>query len=143
MIVRKMEARDVPAAAAMEKEFFSDPWSEKAFQDAISDENALYVVLEEEGKVIGYCGLWQSFEEADIMNVAIAGEHRQKGAGYFMLTELMELGRKMGITAFSLEVRESNLPAIRLYQKLGFSLEGIRRNFYQKPTENAWVMWKR
>lgn len=143
MIVRKMEASDVPTAAVMEKEIFSDPWSEKAFLDAISDENALYVVLEEEGKVVGYCGLWQSFDEADIMNVAVAEECRQKGAGYFMLTELMKMGGQRKIEAFSLEVRESNLPAIRLYQKLGFSLEGIRRNFYQKPTENAWVMWKR
>ena len=141
--VRLMTESDVSAAAALEAACFSEPWSEKSFLDALHNENTLYLAAEEDGRFIGMCGLWQSLDEADVMNVAVDPALRGRGVAAALMEELMRLGRERGITAFSLEVRSSNQPAIGLYQKCGFVTEGVRRNFYAKPTEDALIMWKR
>ena len=96
-----------------------------------------------ENILIGYIGVWQSFEEADITNVAVTLEERRKGVGYLLLERAIEEALYRGITALTLEVRESNQAAIRLYQRFGFLTEGIRPNYYEKPKENAVIMWNR
>lgn len=139
--IRKMQEEDLKEVAAIEAACFSMPWSEKGFGDAIARRDTLYLCALEDGKVAGYCGLWQSFEEADITNVAVREESRNRHVGRAMLEKLMELGRDQGITAFTLEVRAGNAPAIKLYENLGFHSAGIRKNFYEKPTEDAVIMW--
>ena len=84
----------------------------------------------------------QVLDEADITNVSVDAASRRDGVGESMLQELMRRGEQKGIKAFTLEVRESNLAAISLYQKLGFVSAGIRKNFYDAPKENAVIMWK-
>lgn len=69
--------------------------------------------------------------------------YRKKGFARLLLRELMQKSAASGVENFTLEVRESNLPAIRLYESLGFVTEGIRKNFYRNPNENALIMWKR
>ena len=91
--------------------------------------------------MIGYCGLLRSFDEADVMNVAVAPDFRNRGVGRRMLQELMRRGTGRGIRRYTLEVRQSNDAAIHLYEKLGFASVGIRKNFYEKPTEAAVIMW--
>lgn len=81
--------------------------------------------------------------EGNITNVVVAEEARNKGIGTKMLRHLMEEGERNGLGAFTLEVRVSNAPAIHVYEKLGFLSEGIRPNFYEKPAEDAVIMWKR
>ena len=82
--------------------------------------------------------------EGDITNVVVHPDYRKRGIAYKMLTELLYRGEeKYGIEAYTLEVRESNIEAIRLYERLGFVREGIRKDFYEKPEENALIMWKR
>ena len=93
--------------------------------------------------MIGCCGLWKSFEEADICNVAVREGYRRQGVARRMLLFLMDLGSRAGIERYTLEVRRSNLPALRLYEKLGFSVEAVRRNFYENPAEDALLLWKR
>ena len=141
--VRRMTEADVPCAAALEAACFSEPWSEKSFLDAIRDRNTLYLVAEDCGKIVGMCGLWQSFDEADVMNVAVDPAFRRCGVADALMGNLFLLGKERGISAFTLEVRSSNRPAIALYEKLGFVTEGIRKNFYSKPVEDALIMWKR
>ena len=85
----------------------------------------------------------QVLEEADITNVAVDVPFRGRGIGFLMLQELMRIGRERGVEAFTLEVRQSNQAAISLYERLGFENCGIRKNFYEKPTEHAVIMWKR
>ena len=83
-----------------------------------------------------------SFEEADISNVAVKKNFRRKNVAENMLNKLFyECGEK-GVSDITLEVRETNVPAISLYEKLGFEEAGIRKNFYEKPVENALIMWK-
>lgn len=140
---RRMEVRDTPAAAQIEAASSREPWSRKAYEDALSNENACYVVAELEGRVVGCCGLWQSFEEADICNVVVEKSCRKRGIALQMLEFLMELGRQRGAVHFTLEVRSGNAAAVSLYEKLGFLTEGVRKGFYQNPKEDALIMWKR
>lgn len=142
MQVRRMEERDLDQVAELEQAIFSMPWSRKAFQDSISLAHTLYVVAEDEGKILGYCGCYQMLEEAEITNVAVAEAFRGQGIASRMLETLMSLGEEQGAFAYTLEVRAGNEAAIRLYEKLGFENLGIRKNFYEKPVEDAVIMWR-
>lgn len=139
-----MAQEDAAAAAVLEKECFSQPWSEKAYLHTLADENALYLVAEtEDGTFAGMCGLLDILGEGDISNVAVKEPFRRQGIAERMLAELMTQGRERGITAFTLEVRASNEAAIRLYEKFDFICEGRRKNFYEEPREDALILWRR
>ncbi|MCI6713350.1 MAG: ribosomal protein S18-alanine N-acetyltransferase [Lachnospiraceae bacterium] len=140
---RQMCPEDVPFISRLEEETFSMPWSPDDFLDMISKEDARYYVAEEDGRVMGGCGVLLIVGEGNITNVVIAPEARNRGIGTGLLRYMMEEGKKDGLTAYTLEVRVSNAPAIHVYEKLGFVSEGIRPNFYEKPTEDAMIMWKR
>lgn len=140
---RTMRKEDTEAAARIEAASSGEPWSQQSYADALSNENAYYLAAEYEGSVIGCCGLWQSFEEADICNVVVEESFRRRKIAEEMLTALMEAGKKRGVLHFTLEVRKGNTAAVRLYEKLGFITEGVRRGFYQNPKEDALIMWKR
>ena len=102
----------------------------------------MQMAAEIDGEIAGYCGFYQSLEEAEITNVAVKRQFQRRGIGRKLLLELMRLGKEQGAFAFTLEVRVSNLPAIRLYESLGFVSFGIRPDFYEKPKENALIMWR-
>ncbi len=138
-----MEEKDLDEVAAIESSLFTMPWSKKNFLDSLVQEDTLYLTARENGKIVGYCGLLRSFEEADITNVAVAPLMQGRGIACSMLQKLLLLGEQAGIREFTLEVRKSNQRAIHVYEKLGFSSEGIRPNFYEKPKEDAVIMWKR
>lgn len=128
----------------MEKKIFSEPWSLKSFEDTLKQKETIYIVAKEEhGSILGYCGLWSAAPEGYICNVAVAPEYRNRQIGETLLKELLNRGYRAGLTMFTLEVRKSNQPAISLYQKFGFREEGIRKNFYNFPKEDAIIMWLR
>lgn len=141
--IREMTPQDVPQAAALEAQIFSQPWSEKGFLDTLHSQDALYLTVWGEGNLLAYCGFLQSFETADIMNVAVREEYRRRGIAYAMLAELMNRGRQRGIKRYTLEVRAGNTAALQLYARLGFESAGIRKNFYEKPREDAVILWTR
>lgn len=140
--VRKMCATDIEEVAAIEKTIFSMPWSADSFRDSLALEHTIYLTAEVDGKIAGYCGMYKLFHEGEIVNVAVKSEYRKHGVAMAMLRELIQLGEAAEIDTFLLEVRETNRPARNLYEKLGFTQMGIRKNFYEKPVENAIVMWK-
>ena len=139
-MIRKMCKEDLPFVAAIEEKTFSQPWSIEGFYDAISMEENHYVVCEEEGKIVGYCGYYGTVQEGEITNVAIEERYRNRGYGRKMLTELMKIASDHHVERLVLEVRISNDSARHLYQKLGFKELGIRKNFYQHPIEDAVIM---
>ncbi|MCD7884037.1 MAG: ribosomal protein S18-alanine N-acetyltransferase [Lachnospiraceae bacterium] len=143
MYAEQMQPSDIPEVAGIEQECFSQPWSENSFHSALEQEASFYLVVKtkETGRIAGYCGLLQSFDDAEILNVAVRKELRGRGIGYAMLRCLMELGGKFGIRHYTLEVRKGNAAALALYKKLGFDAAGIRRNFYRDPSEDAVIMW--
>lgn len=141
LIIREMQLEDVPTVAVLEAECFSEPWSEQAFQDALKQPEALMMVAIGMGNnPMGYCGIYLSADEGEITNVAVRPDHRKQGIADAILTEVLSEAWKRGAQTIYLEVRESNLPAQKLYEKHGFESCGIRKNFYRKPTEHAIVM---
>lgn len=142
---RIMEEKDLDQVCEIEHETFSQPWKREDFLQMIQQDHSLYIVAvqNETEIVIGGCGVRNILGEGEITNVVIRKEYRNQGFAYMMLQELILQGEAIGITDYTLEVRESNLAAINLYKKLDFHIEGIRKNFYEKPMENGIIMWKR
>lgn len=143
MNIRKMQESDLLQVAAIEKTVFSVPWSLESFRESMELEHTIYLVAEENDNIMGYCGMYRVFNEGEIVNVAVAEAYRRKKVALHLLEQLFVESSVLRVDNFFLEVRESNKPAIQLYKQLGFIEAGIRKNFYEKPRENAIFMWKR
>ena len=144
MNIRLMAEEDVESVSNIERQLFSKPWTKQDFLNSMSDRHNIYLVAEnDQHEVVGYCGIWGVLDEGQITNVAVREEDQGKGIGYEMLQELIAIGKNEGLSQYTLEVRVSNKRAIRLYEKLGFEEEGIRKEFYDKPVEDASIMWLR
>ena len=142
-MIRRMQEKDLPRAAALERECFSVPWLEESLRQSLRNSDYLFLVAEEEGHITGYAGLLKVADEGDVTNIAVGAAYRGKGIGKKLTERLLEEGRRCGLRAFTLEVRVSNQSAIHVYEKLGFASEGIRKRFYERPVEDALIMWKR
>ncbi len=141
MLIRHMQEEDMDQVYAIESNSFSRPWSRDSFLQSLRNPGNLYLVVEEEGRILGYCGLWGIVGEGEITNVAVDSRYRNQGVGEAMLRELLRQAGESGIEAFTLEVRLSNISAIHLYHKLGFQDTAIRKNYYDAPVEDALIMW--
>ncbi|MBQ8518130.1 MAG: ribosomal protein S18-alanine N-acetyltransferase [Agathobacter sp.] len=140
MLIRKMALEDVTAVVQIEQECFSLPWSEKSFEDSILREDTIFLVCEEASVVTGYMGMYVSFDEASVTNVAVSPAFRKRGYGERLVTAAKEAAKCAGAESIFLEVRVSNAPAISLYKKMGFEELGIRKKFYEHPVEDAIIM---
>lgn len=140
---QQMTINDLDAVSEMEKRCFTMPWSREDYENALSREDTVYMVAKEDDRIIGSCGVRNILAEGEITNVMIDEPYRGRGISAPMLLELLKQGEAIGIEHFFLEVRKSNEPAIKLYMKCGFVVEGLRKNLYEKPSEDGFVMWKR
>ena len=138
--IRKMERADAAEVSRLEAEIFTKPWSQQGFLDALSGENVIFLVAESLGKIVGYCGMYCAADEGEITNVAVAPEARNRGVGKLLMAQFLEEAKKAGARQVILEVRVSNEAALHLYEKFGFSVCGIRKDFYEEPVEDAYVM---
>ncbi len=139
MKVTGLTPQNVEGVFQIEQACFSTPWSLESFKNDLTNENAVYFCLEEDGKVIGYVGMWQSLDEGNINNIAVLQEYRRKGYGKLLLEHLIAYGKEHNLSFLTLEVRESNTGARALYQSVGF-LEVGRRNKYYERCEDAILM---
>lgn len=140
-ILSKMSERHISQIAEIEKECFSDPWSEGAIREELEYKNSYFLVAETDG-VVGYIGVQEICGEAYITNVAVKAECRKAGIGRALLKAACEGARSRNCEFITLEVRESNFTAISLYESEGFQRVGIRKNFYSSPTENGIIYTK-
>ena len=141
IIIRKMQPEDLAEVCKIEKDNFSLPWSEKSFLESMEREDTVFLVALEDEEVAGYIGCYCIAGAGEITNVAVKVSYRRKGIGGKLLQKLYEEGAALDTQEYFLEVRESNEAAIGLYLRQGFVKEGIRKNFYEKPVENAVIMW--
>jgi ribosomal-protein-alanine N-acetyltransferase len=132
----------IPMMAALEAKSFSNPWSESSLNLFFDTESAIMVICLEDGCFASYCNLLTVLDEVQIINVATDPAFKKQGCAKAVLEFVLEESKKRGITTISLEVRESNIPAISLYESLGFFVAGKRKDFYTDPRENALVMIK-
>ena len=138
MQIDKMIKEDAQALYELDKLCFSVPWSKKSFEEEAENANASYFVARENDEIIGYGGVWLVAGEGQITNIAVHPDHRKKHIGSKLLECILEECRDS--FQIILEVRESNIPAICLYEKYGFIKAGIRKRFYHSPEEDGITM---
>lgn len=138
-VIREMQESDIEEIAHLEKECFSEPWSETSLRDELENETARFYVIRDNENLLGYIGSNNICNEVYITNVAVNKECRGKGYGKTLVNHLIKQSELEKACFITLEVRESNENAISLYEKCGFKLIGKRKNFYSKPTEDALI----
>lgn len=142
MEIIQMDLSHAQQVALLEQTCFSDPWSLNAIESEISNPLSLWMVAVENDCVIGYIGSQSVLGEADMMNLAVSQKARGRGIGSKLVLALIECLRQNGVYRLTLEVRVSNEPAIKLYEKIGFQIIGRRPNYYYHPKEDAFIMGK-
>lgn len=138
-LIKRMSEEHIHSIAELEKICFSEPWSENSLREEIDNKDAFFIVVADGDKVLAYGGMHISFGECYVDNIAVLPEERGKGLGEKITKALLNEAESYG-EFFTLEVRESNIPAVKLYEKLGLETVGVRKNFYRNPTENALIM---
>lgn len=142
-MITLMTKQHLDEVMRLEEELFTSPWTREAFEYEL-EENPFshHAVLEMDGQIAGYCGLWCLFDRAEIANIAVAKAFQRR----HLALRLMDWMEKKAIAedceTISLEVRLSNAPAIALYKKCGFEIVSIRKDYYQDNHEDAWLMMK-
>jgi ribosomal-protein-alanine N-acetyltransferase len=139
--VRKANASDAGAIAELEKTAFLVPWSEDSIRRDIEENDTAHVVVAEDGGVFaGYADIWLVAGEGQLNNIAVMPEMRRRGVGTAIMEALIDFLGDSGAFEMSLEVREGNENAQRLYRRLGFTCAGVRPHYYEDNGEDALIM---
>jgi ribosomal-protein-alanine N-acetyltransferase len=140
--IRLAEEKDLPDMARIEADNFSEPWSLKGFQDALNlpETARLFTAVDEKDHLLGYLVLYFTDFDGELETVAVEKGFRGHGIGGALLSAMLDFGREKNLEQIVLEVRPSNEPALALYKARGFLPCGVRKNFYNFPTEDAIVM---
>ncbi|GGA15357.1 ribosomal-protein-alanine acetyltransferase [Paenibacillus marchantiophytorum] len=142
MVFRSMNAADIPYICEIEEEAFTTPWTKGAFENELTNNQfAHYMIMDIEGEVAGYGGMWLIMEEAHVTNIAVRNTYRGRKLGERLIRELMKTAAFLGAIRMTLEVRASNDVAQNLYEKVGFRSVGVRKGYYTDNREDAVIMW--
>ena len=144
-IVEPLTARaDIDAVLAIENASFTSPWTREMYLAEFDNTGISYFYLAKTplGEIIGFCSFWRVLDELHINNLAVAPELRRSGVAIALLSRVLRDGASLGARRATLEVRHSNVPAQRLYERFGFTVAGVRRAYYSSPVEDALVLWK-
>ena len=139
-MIRPARAQDLPRIAEVERSSFSTPWSVSSFRTLLTVDRVLFRVLEEDGVVMGHGVLWRVADEGELANIAIHPDAQRRGLGTELLEHLLQEAAATGVARVFLDVRESNVDAIRIYRRRGFREVGRRTDYYQKPVEDALIL---
>ena len=138
--IRRMREEDLADVARLEKEIFSDPWSENAIRESMEQSQTLLLSALEDGVLVGYLIVYYVLEDKEIARIAVESNFRRNGVASRLLKELAFICADNGVNKLLLDVRESSESAKAFYKKKGFVLDGVRKNYYTNPTENAILM---
>ena len=136
----KLTEAHIPQMVELEKICFSLPWTADMIKSELNNPSCLYLAAVDGDTLVGYIGVQTVLDEGYINNVAVRPEYRRQGIAAALISLLVDQARAIGLAFMTLEVRESNTPAISLYEKLGFTTVGRRKNYYEKPREDAILM---
>lgn len=140
VVMRFMKKDDIPQIVTIESCSFPSPWSQQAFLNELQNKFAVYFVAIHDGRLVGYAGMWLFAGEAHVTTIAVHPDFRRRGLGKMLMQTLIGYARGQGADTMVLEVRPSNIPAINLYNSLGFRNIGWRKNYYIETREDALVM---
>ena len=138
---RLFEEKDLPSVMELDREAFFDSWSRDTWQGELQNQIAVWIVEELEEQIVGYAGIWVVAGEAQVMRVAVRKELRNRGLGLALTQALIQKAWEGGAEAITLEVRENNIAAQKVYERCGFVSEGVRPNYYEDTHEGAVIMW--
>ena len=138
--IREMQIDDLEQVMPIEEANFSIPWTETGFFTFLIRDDALFLVAEEDGEILGYLGILISFDESEITNVCVAEKARRRGIGRALMEELFRRMQERKVRVIHLDVRIGNTPARNLYESLGFVQDGMRKGYYDLPKEDAVLM---
>ena len=135
---------DLEGVLEVEAESFTNPWTRDMYSWELQNRSMchIFVVRTDECRVAGFCAFWLVFDEIHINNIALRPGFRARGMGSALLERVLSEGRGLGARRATLEVRASNTAARRLYERLGFYVAGVRRDYYTSPVEDALVLWR-
>ena len=142
MTFREMLVEDLEQVVDIEQNLFSVPWTKEGFLTYLMKKDTMFFVVEEKERILGYCSMMTVLDEGDILNVAVRSDRQKEGIGQFLVDSMLRMAEMQGIKLVHLKVRQGNETARRLYQRLGFKEDGLRRNYYENPVENAVLMTK-
>ena len=142
MTFREMLVEDLEQVVDIEQNLFSVPWTKEGFLTYLMKKDTMFFVVEEKERILGYCSMMTVLDEGDILNVAVRSDRQKEGIGQFLVDSMLRMAEMQGIKLVHLEVRQGYETARRLYQRLGFKEDGLRRNYYENPVENAVLMTK-
>ena len=141
--LRRLELGDLDAIERIERASYRTPWSRSMFASELAKPSSLsFGAVDEAGALVGYLVLSRYVDAWHVMNVAVAPERRREGIASALLHRLLELTKDDSLRGYTLEVRVSNLGAIRLYERFGFRSKGVRRGYYTDNREDALIMWR-
>ena len=139
--VRIAKSSDLDDIYELDVQTFAMPWSKEALSyDILENDNAFVIVAEYEGEFAGYADIWTVLDEADLNSIAVRVDFRRKGIGDAIMLAMTEILSANGVATINLEVRVSNMPAIKLYKKYGFKECGVRPGYYLDNGEDALIM---
>ena len=139
--VRIAKSSDLDDIYELDVQTFAMPWSKEALSyDILENDNAFVIVAECEGEFAGYADIWTVLDEADLNSIAVRVDFRRKGIGDAIMLTMTEMLSANGVATINLEVRVSNIPAIKLYKKYGFKECGVRPGYYLDNGEDALIM---
>ena len=139
-MIRRMTQSDLDPVYAIEKRCFTASWSRETFEKSLASEACRFLVTEEDGRILGYAGIYLAPEEAELFSIACDPEEQRRGVASGLMDEIFLILKKEGAKKLYLEVRASNEAAKELYRKYGFCELGVRKEYYQNPTEDAILM---
>ena len=141
--LRRLEPRDLDAVEEIERASYPTPWSRSMFVAELRKPSSLTLgAYSDKGDLVGYAFVSRYVDAWHVMNVAVSVEFRRRGIATTLLERLFEVTATDPHRGYTLEVRVSNLHAIRLYEQLGFEARGIRRGYYTDNREDALIMWR-
>lgn len=142
--IRYMRLEDLEDIMHIEHKSFTIPWAKTSFEKELQDnDSAVYIIAHDNKNVIGYGGMWKVIDEGHITNIAVHPDYRNNRIGCLLLEGLIDIAKQLNLVSMTLEVRESNHIARRLYAKYRFYEAGKRKKYYQDNREDAVIMWKR
>lgn len=135
-------AGHIDSLEELERSCFSVPWTREQLISQLPDQMHIFLVMEHKGTAVGYVGMMYVLDEGYISNVAVSPAHRRRGLADLLIAEILRVAQDKDLSFVTLEVRQSNSPAINLYDKHGFVRVGQRKNYYDQPKEDAVLMTK-
>ena len=137
---------DIDAILGIEEASFTNPWTKAMYLAELENKGISYCYVAKAGgpggAIVGFCSFWRVLDELHINNLAVLPAFRRIGVGSVLLGYVLQQGAALGAKRATLEVRRSNDPARLMYERFGFSVAGVRKDYYSKPVEDALILWR-